>query len=295
MSRPPASQRICWPARRFYWAVLDTTGFPRAGTARGPSTRQLGYVFENVLPGVQIEHVHAVYRRLPAQGRVLACGVPAETLKPLADHAVTLTPESLPPFVTEEVDPASLNLLTGRFLPPAIRRRRHRWFGQVAMIVATCAALLVWGMERRTSALRHQRHDVSEARTQVFGQVLGSGWGQAASGGQPPELRLAAEVRRLEQTRQGDHDMTELSDCSLLLAKVLSHWPAAVRARTESVSVTEAAVTIRANVASMADAQQFANAFAGLPGWRLKQPRSEVRRDHVVVTMRLEPEQGSLP
>ena len=69
MSTPRASKRICWPARRFYWAVLDTTGLVRARTGRGPTTTQLGYVFENVLPGVQIEQMHAVYRRLPGHGR----------------------------------------------------------------------------------------------------------------------------------------------------------------------------------------------------------------------------------
>jgi len=290
MRSSEAFQHLIWPSQSFYWALLDTSDFPRASFGRGPRARQLGYLFESVLPGLLIEQVHAVYRHLPGDGRILACGVPMAALETLPDDTATLTPQSLPPFLSESVDPASLNVLTGRFLPLSVTRLRRRWMAQAGMILATCVALLVWGLERRTMALREQLEDVVEARTTVFEQVLGPGFERSTASGQPPELRLAAAVRRLEQTRKTGHRMTELTDCSSILESVLAYWPAEVLAQTESVSITEAAVTVRAIVATMADAQGFASAFATLPGWRLKQPRSETRRDHVVVTLRLEAE-----
>ncbi len=292
MKSSQALRHLSWPSQSFYWAILDTSDFPRASFGRGPNARQLGYVFESVLPGLQIEQVHAIYRSLPGNGRVLACGVPADALETLPDDIVTLTPESLPPFLSEFADADSLNLLTGRFVPTGVWRVRRRWIAQVWIILATCVALLVWGLERRTIALRGQSDDFVEARASVLEQALGTAIARSTPGGQPPELRLAAEVRRLEQTRETGHATTELTDCSSILEAVLMRWPAEVRAQAESVSITEAAVTIRAIVATMADAQVFANAFAAMPGWRLKQPRSEVRRNQVVVTMRLEAEKG---
>lgn len=284
--KPPAFCRLRWPAGRFYWAILDTSDFPRAAFSRRPSAQQLGYVFERVLPGLAIEQVHAVYRQLPGDGRALACGVQAEALATIAEDVVALSPESLPAFLAEPVDAASLNLLTGRFLPAALRRLRRLWIVQLMVLLVICVALLVYGLERRTMAVRSRLADVAEARASMLSAILGPA-GEAAPG-LPPELQLAAEVRRLEQTRNSDGEIAELTDCSGILEAVLMRWPAEVSTRAESISITEGAVTVRAAVETMADAQRFASAFVDLPGWRLNQPRSEARRDQVVVTMRLE-------
>ena len=51
-------QHLQLPAESFYWAILETGSLPRP---KHPTTVQLGYLFENVLP-VPIEEIQATYR-----------------------------------------------------------------------------------------------------------------------------------------------------------------------------------------------------------------------------------------
>ncbi len=281
MSGRGGSQHLTWPAERFYWAVLDASSLPRGGRLE----RRLGYLFEASVPGLDAEHLHAVYRRLPGDGRYVACGLPCDEAGPAAAAALTLTPTSLPPFIAEPVNPATLNLLTGRFAPPAVRRLRRRWIGLVAIVVLLCAALATLGLERRVQAAKRGIEAIEAARGAVLAEVLGA---QAGGGAQPASLRLTAERRRLEQTRDADVDISAVTNGAVLLASLLAHWPADVHATTESVSVAEGSITIRAAVPTMADAQRFADAFVPMCGWRLRQPRSEAGHDDVTVTLVLE-------
>jgi hypothetical protein len=279
-----------WPANRFYWAVLDGSLVRgRIRPARGRSAKRLGYLFESVIPGVPIEDVHAIYRRLKGhQRRFIACGLPSGALDAIDPEAVTLTPGSLPSFIQEDVEPAGLNMLTGQYLPGAIRRLRRRWLTHIGVVLIVCAAALFAGLERRVQAVRDQLDDVIAARSLVLEQVLGAQTSATASS-QPLDLRLTAELRRLEQTRNADVSLTEVADSSAVLNDLLTLWPSEVHALTESISVTPTSITVRAAVATMADAQEFADAFAGLGGWRLRQPQSESRRGHLDVILRFEP------
>ncbi len=272
---------LTWPAERFYWAVLDASSLPAGGRLE----RRLGYLFEASVPGMDAEHLHAVYRRLPGNGRYVACGLPCDEADAAAAAALSLTPESLPPFVAEPVEPAMLNLLTGRFAPPAVRTLRRRWIGLVAIVVLLCAALATLGLERRVLAAKRGLESLEAARGALLDDVLGA---DSGGGGQPATLRLTAERRRLERTRDADVDVGAVTNGALMLASLLAHWPADVHATAESVSVGDGSVTVRAAVPTMADAQRFADAFAPMSGWRLRQPRSETRRDDVAVTLVLE-------
>ncbi len=281
MSGRGDANHLTWPPERFYWAVLDTSSLPRGGR----QDRRLGYLFEASVPGQDAEHLHAVYRRLPGDGRYVACGLPHDEAEAAAAAALTLRPESLPSFIAEPVDPATLNLLTGRFAPPAVRTLQRRWIGLVALVVLLCAALATLGLERRVQAAKRGIEAIEAARGAVLAEVLGA---EAGEGGQPASLRLTAERRRLEETRDADVNVSAVTNGAVLLASLLAHWPPDVHATTESVSVGDGSVTIRAAVPTMADAQQFADAFAPMSGWRLRQPRSEARRDDVAVTLVLE-------
>lgn len=281
-----------WPAERFYWAILDTSSMP--GRPIGRARRQherLGYLFESVLPGVTIEEVQAVYQCLPGDAkRVLACGITCNVLEQEVDQcALTLSPQTAPAFVDERVEPAALNLLTGRFCPKAVRRAHQRLMLSIALVLTLCAVLVIVGLERRTSAQRRAHDDVLTARTAILEQVLGSAPPGMGAGipGAGAELRMTAERRRLEQTRSHDVAVSELHDSARVLARLLALWPSDVPAQTESLSISSTSITIRAQVPTMTDAQRLADALARFPKWQLHQPQSESQRDHVQVTLRL--------
>ncbi len=276
-----------WPADRFYWAILDTSSMPGRLTVRSRRQHErLGYLFESVLPGVTIEQVQAAYQRLPGDAkRVLACGITRNVLEQEVDQcALTLSPQTAPAFVDERIEPAALNLLTGRYCPGVVRRAHRRLILSIGLALTLCAVLVILGLERRTSAQRRAHDDVFTARTAILEQVLGSA---APAPGMGAELRLTAERRRLEQTRSHDVAVSELHDSARVLARLLGLWPSDVPAQTESLAISSTSITIRAQVPSMADAQRLADALALLPNWQLHQPQSESRRDHVQVTLRL--------
>lgn len=303
-ARPEASsaehrRHVRWPVRRFYWAVLDGSVLPSVSRdGRGRLAQRLGYLFEGMLPGVSIEQVHAVYRPLPGPGRrYLACGVSHSVLEQeVGDEVLTLTPASLPGFVNQELDLGRLNLLTGPFLPEALRRLRRRWIMHVGLILVICAVLLILGFERRVQATHAQMENVAAAKMDLYEQVLGHEAVQAGEGKLPPERLLTIERRRLEQTRSSDITLTDAVDSSTILSALLACWPADVHAQTESITVASTSIIVRAQVASMADAQRLADALGVLPGWLLNQPQSVAQRDHVTVTLRFEPtDQESQP
>ncbi len=287
-------QHLRWPAERFYWADLDGSVLPASLRGRWGRRRQgLGYLFESVLPGVSIEDLHMVYCRLSeSPKRYLACGLPRTVLKQeVALQAVTLMPASPPAFIDNEVRLNSLNLLTGSFRPKAVRLLQRRWLVHGAVILMACVGLMIFGLERRVHGMQDQINGVAATKWRIVEQLLGPVPSRSGAPLQPWALRLTAELRRLEQTRSPDVGGTEMVDCSAILSDVLACWPDDVHAQTESFSVTPTSITIHAGVATMADAQRLADAFVTVPGWRLHQPQSEARRDHVDVTLRFEPNQ----
>ncbi len=291
-SRPPSAEKalhLRWPAERFYWAVLDASALTGATMRPGHFGRQLGYLFEGVLPGMTIEQVHAVYQPLPSGGgerRYLACGLARDVIQDtVAAEALTLSPASLPSFVGADVEPDAFNLLTGSFLPAAVRALQRRWLLSLGVIAAICVALLVVGIELRVGAIQAQIDQVAAARDAALVEALGPQALAAAT--LPPELRLTTELRLLSQTRQADPAVVDVTDASRTLAALLARWPADVRTATESISIAPDSITIVAQVPAMADAQRLADAMGDLSGWQLVQPQSEARRDHVMVTLHL--------
>jgi hypothetical protein len=288
MPRPDDSHAR-WPADRFYWAVLDGSVLGGA-PVRGQRRRQrLGYLFESVLPGIPIESVHAVYERLPGDGeRYLACGTTqSELARGVSPGTVTLAPSSVPAFVAEDVDAGGLNLLVGPFAPRPVRRLRRRQVMVALAGVVLCGASVTVGLERRVSALRREAADVAAAEQQVYELVLGPAAQASIGTSFPPERRLVAELRRLEETRSDVAPVQETADCTLALAGLLALWPGDVAVRAESVAVEPAAITIQGQVTAMSDAQRLADALEPLAGWTIGQPQSEVTRDVVELTLRL--------
>jgi len=273
----PASQ-IRLPADRFYWAVLDTSGLgPR------PSRESLGYLFESKLP-MPVDHVHVVYSRLDGRS-VLACGLSKNLLKADVDPgAVELSPDSIPEFIRAPgVDPASLNLLSGRFEPVRLRRARRRWALHMSTLLVACALLVAIGLERRTGAARAEALDLRAQTRIAYDRVL------PEEGTQPPAIRLAAELRRLERTRV-DPTMSSgrLEDVSPLLAEVLAIWPRDLHTTTRSIVATEEGITVTTAVPDMSAAEHLGESIDRLESWALQHPTVRQQRGDVAVTIRLE-------
>jgi hypothetical protein len=299
------------PPEQFYWALLAP---PKSGRAQSINGKQLGYLFENVLP-VPIEQVQAVYART-SEGKFIACGMDREQLSHHANGHVHLGPATLPNAIDAPIETARLNLLVGEFEPKAITNLRIRWTWSLSAIILACAVVLTVGMHRRTASYQATIADINSVRQDVLAQVLGdsasgggggSGGGSGGGGGgQPAELRLTAELRRLRQTRQAPSGAdSQLTDVTPLLAELLAAWPSPdVFVRTETISVTPTSITVRGLVPTSDEAQVLATSLestkssgadprSGGGGWSIRQPQITSVRDGVQFVMQLAPIQST--
>jgi len=275
-------QHLRWPTERFYWAVLDGSSLPRNHSGRR-RREQLGYLFENVLPGVSIEDIQTAYVAMDEDGQhVIACGVPTTMIREAVDGSsfsdiLTLSPAEIPQFVKSreraDVDPEQFNLLTGDLEPNAVRQSRRRMFGwAVAMLVLISGALTI-GLQRRIAQSHEQLTAVQQQEGEIHRHVLGS---IPAASSQPPHLRLLSELRQLQQTRQPSGGTLSPSiDIVRDFETLMSAWPesGSVFMQTESIVITDQSIAIRGRVPTMADVQVLADALTS-DGWKLQQPQS---------------------
>jgi hypothetical protein len=291
--------QLTLPPQAFYWAILDASVLP-SHTSAQRRQQQLGYLFEHVLP-VPIDQVHAVYSRLDGHSpRVLACAVQRDALdeqiRNQPAEPIALTPSDLPPYIEQNedaarVDPNVLNLLTGPFEPPRLRRLRQLWLAAVVALIVVVSGLGLIGFERRVDALHVQRAAVEQTRQRLYEQVLG---GQTiATARLPAERLLTAELRRLEQTHRKPPEELQQTDVSALLGSLLARWPRSIHGRTSSLSVTDRLVTVRIQLPSTEDVQEVANALGRLDGWTARMPQMSAGRELVQATIQLEPGSSS--
>jgi hypothetical protein len=278
----PRDRRL--PPESFYWAVLDTGALP-ARAARRPARHpdKLGYLFEAVLP-VPIERVQACY--LPMDGRrVLACGMDIDRVAELATQGVlTLGPASVPGFLGGAPDPGKINLLHGRFEPGEIGRARGRFVGVCAAAVLACSALILAGQTRRASFHNLHARACADATASVYARVL-----PPSAGPLPPAARLTAELRALDRTRgahPAEHGPREVAP---ILAALLARWPADLPVTTETLTVSDTAITLTARLPDSAAAERFERELGAPEGWRMAQPEVRAERDGVLVRARMEP------
>ncbi|TVQ55027.1 MAG: hypothetical protein EA377_04220 [Phycisphaerales bacterium] len=303
---------------QFFWAVLD----PRqAGIARHPSEQQLGYLLERFVPR-PIEEIQAAYQPL-SNGLWLACGLLRERLdEQLFGNELTLTPSALPEFLQSRGDirgdsrsdtqgdttasprdepdiPDSvvqrLNLLTGDYEPPRIRRSRHRRTFALAATLAAISASATIVLFQNAAALEDQAHRYRSAQQAEVESVLGP-----SQSGQPPQLRLLAELRQLERTRRPDRDVLQQVDVTDHLVLLLSQWPvkstptggqddqdSLLFVKTEGVSVTPEVMTINAHLPSASDAERLSAHLRPIREWNLAQPTVTIAREEIRATLRL--------
>ena len=268
-----------WPRERFYWGVLDASILPRR-----PDAERLGYLFEPLIPQ-PFDELQAVYHPLPNR-RYIACAITRAALADLAPAAVTLAPDALPDFVGDEikarVDPARLNVLTGEFTPPAVRRARARLRMTASAVALLACGIAGLGFERRASAAQARSEALALWIEDVQRQVLGP---QAALSPLPLPLQLEAELRGLRRSRSEPEAVALPPDAAHDLVALLSRWPKELEVETDSVHVTDRSLHVQARFSESGDAQKLADALVDLPGWRLAQPSIQALEDGVRATI----------
>jgi hypothetical protein len=275
-----SSMHVRWPCERFYWGILDPSLLPAGEKA---TDERLRFLLEPELP-VPLDDVHAVF--VPAAGspsRIVACALSREVLqRDVPTQALTLGPGDAPAFVRDafgnDVDPTDLNLLVGEFEPVKVRSWRRRTTFAALAFVALAFAVTIVGIERRATAARNDGESLQIHREGLVASALGPPPpGQVL----PPELRLAAELRSLRQTRRQSDAVPASIDITDRLIDLLKHWPIDVPSRTESIVVSDTAVHVRGLVSENDAAQRLATATSALAGLRMSFPSVQAAPDGV--------------
>ncbi len=282
-------QHTVWPARRFYWALLDASVLPKGLARRRPDPRSLGYLFESQLP-VPIDRVHAVYLPM-SDHRYLACGVEHERLDvDVSLHeAITLAPDGVPEDVLPDgtVNLQTINLLCGPHEPDPVRRERRRLIGESTALAALLLLLIVFGAERRIGAWNRETEDVLAGRQVIYDELYPPA--TSAPSAQPASLRLVAELRQLKRTRGGTTQSINLDEpqSGRTLAALFERWPSGQPILTESISVTPASLTLVGLLPTAPLAQEFVAGFELPAEWEARQPQISAVNDGVRLTWRL--------
>ncbi len=275
-----SSFHVRWPCERFYWSILDTSLIPDGEKA---TDERLRFLLEPELP-VPLDDVHAVF--VPAVGSsksVVACALSKDILqREVPAEALTLGPGGAPAFMRdtlgEDFDSSTLNLLVGDFEPATVRswRRRTTLAALAAVVLAFALALI--GIERRVATARDEGESFRSRRESLVAAALGP---PPPGNGLPPELRLAAELRALRQTRHQSDAIPSPVDATARLIDLLSHWPLGIPTRIESVVVSDTAIHVRGLVSENDAAQRLATATSALAGMQMSFPSVQAAPDGV--------------
>lgn len=273
-----------WPARRFYWAVLDVSVLPRT---RRRSRQHCGYLLEPHLP-LPIDAVQAVYVRMPDE-RVLACAIERRALdRELDPRWRTLTPDDVPEAIAGAgaPDPRGLNVLIGDYLPPDARAGARRSVLQLVMATAVILVLAVIGVHRRAAAMDAVRADIDAEISVMLGEVTGH-MATTTAERSMQQTRLGFRIDELRRTRQSGVAEAELVDAAATMARVLAVWPPDSGAKIDTFNVASDAVLIRGILPDSQMLGRVVAALGTLEGWVLQHPDSTVVPDGLSVVLRL--------
>ncbi len=308
--RIPAS-RLYWAVLE----APPLSGWGRRGLHLRRDLDALRYAFEPWLPA-PLEEIEARFTPLaPGSATYIACGVERCRLESMlgdcaddgdvairngelgGEHAVQQTPESarpdaLPGVVLSRIaaSPASglepaqvdrvlemLELRTGEFLGPVRRGLRRRLLiGSVAAAVLA-SALVTVALFAAARSTRSAAIAARSAAAAIASDAVAAATSSGGGAGPNPELRLAAEVRALERTRElpagvrsvgpagpGGPGSLLKADRGPLYIALLARWPESIPVRVESLLIDQEAVTIRGQTRGAADAEALLLAIDGL-------------------------------
>lgn len=259
------------PADHCYWAILRDLPNRADDEARR-------YAFEPWLPA-PLECVETRFARFG--DCVIACGVDQDMLRSwIEDHesrgrrVESVVPAAIPDCIgaqriTSNKTPPERLLRQLEYRSGALespRRRRRRRIAGAALVVALVisSALSSAGFVRRARSAANAEIAAIKAVDRLVAGVLGA----SSSASVDASLRLAAEVRRLESTRDRSASGLIADDAGLTLASLLASWPESVRTQIDSIRVDPDLITIRGRVPDATSAESLALVIeSGLIGW----------------------------
>lgn len=244
-----------WPSDRFYWAVLEAPQWRRSGELPAG----LRSMLEEDTPA-PAESLHAVCAPI-GNGQVLVCALDQADLKSLSEGIRVLAPEALPEFVTGDVTAESLNLLVGRHEPMEVRRSRLRKQFLIATSCLMVAGFLTVGFIRRAQLWQLTAEHARSAATTMS---------QSVKPGATPDV-LALETSRTRRLAETAAKVKLPDDAALALEVLLRAWPGSMRAKPESIVISDSGLTL--SVMIEGDPTQFLEAMRAPPGWTMDEPR----------------------
>jgi hypothetical protein len=311
-----------WPNERFYWSIVRDPQALAAAQRLSWASRvngvrivppramhALAFAVEPdlPLPWSQVYGrgllVHA-HRGSDGEGRpsgtapqhcLIVCAVSRDMLDRVLEGTLSLTPRSLPSWMSEakvtgEANTTAitslLNLLVDEYEPTPLRAARTRLW--TIATAAACIGLLVMslGLWRRAQSWDNDAAAHRQATTKLIADRFG------VAGSVAPLPNGAEALKRLmaQQTDAKALDSLRLSstyearaDAATTLASLLKLWPTLSHegrsesenghavVQTESLSVTD--TSISATVLLTTDARIFTDRLAAPPGWKLEQTR----------------------
>lgn len=283
---PAASPHIMWPTPRFYWAVLET-GTTRA-TMSGVLPAVLLDEFQDAVP-VQVDDLHVVCATAtsgPLTGKLIVCGALHEELAGVDAGTLGLTPDALPAFLHNAVEPSVLNLLIGVHEPTAIRAERRKLSFITTLAAASICILACIGLVRRTTAWEQAARQAQQARSELLTSA-------SISGGSTEHdpFALAREIDRLRRATEASALPVTPPYAGLALASLLRTWPANLDATPRSISVKPETITLTVELPG--EARPFLEAFKAPAGWMLEEPRVSAVRGVTTLNLQLKRAAGS--
>jgi hypothetical protein len=155
---------------------------------------------------------------------------------------------------------------------------------ELAAMALLVSLIVVFGLERRTAAIKLQTGQLVDQRRLLVDEVLRD---SSTPQSLPADVRLTAELRTLQQTRTSDAPEVGDADATDVLTALLERWPSEIHLQTQSLSITGNGITIRGLLSDVQESQMLIDAFTPLEQWRVQQPTVRSSRDGVDVEVRL--------
>jgi hypothetical protein len=290
MTRTPHSSTVrLLPPEELYWAVLRA---PVALDHEEHSESARGGALLEALQGeipAPVEELHAKFVPGEGGGRsegngpghggggthlVIACAVPLDRLTKLAPGATVVRPATLPAFLPAGLRVDAFNLLCGSFEPRQVRAARTTRAWILAAAMCGLAALLWWGLDRRTSAWSADALAARRATLELAAQA-----GVAIDDVPRAEATMTQKVASLRQIAAMDMRDLHSPDASDTLSAWLSRWPSDDSLRVRSLSIQPWAFAVTTlwqgedREQASAAARQWIARWTVPPGWELNQPQ----------------------
>ncbi len=255
------------PTEACYWALLETEG------AR-VSEETLRYAFEPYLP-VDLDEVETRFARLEGE-RWLACGIERERLARLlsaaeSDQTVESARPASPPLAVMDLWRADedaiagaigkLEFRSGAFESPAARRWKRFSAASLTLAAVLAAALISWGSVKRANAKGAEAQDAAQAARLLAADA-------DPDSAVDPRLRLQAELRALEKTRDASSSDLLPQDRAADYVRLLGIIPAALPVSVDTLEVDQKTITLRGLVRDPSDYERLTQAMQTLgPPW----------------------------